>query len=70
MAQNGFGARFPISRQSITQYFIETTFPDWFNRPLTITPLVTMSAGALERIRPCNSILSQERLFMLKCGYE
>jgi hypothetical protein len=23
-----------------------------------------------QRIRPCNSILSQERLFMLKCGYE
>ncbi len=22
------------------------------------------------RIRPCNSILSQERLRMLKCGYE
>ncbi len=22
------------------------------------------------RIRPCNSILSQERLLMLKCGYE
>jgi hypothetical protein len=23
-----------------------------------------------DRIRPCNSILSQERLLMLKCGYE
>jgi hypothetical protein len=33
MAQNGFGAKFPISRQSITRYFVETTVPDWFNRP-------------------------------------
>ena len=26
--------------------------------------------GGVIGIRPCNSILSQERLLMLKCGYE
>lgn len=39
IAENGFGARFPIVKQSVTRYFIDCLIPEWFSLAASNPPL-------------------------------
>jgi hypothetical protein len=67
MAQNGFGAKFPISRQSITRYYLDTTVPEWFNRATSedvehadcsgsATPSITLQMDQATALRARGSV--------------